>query len=1523
MATFQGTAGNDTITGSVVSPGVVRNPVGSIPSGQPDLLDGGTGDDSMDGGGGNDTLVSSGSADTLLGSGGDDVFRLSGVFGGATAAQINGGAGTDTIVQTGALTLTNAFVSSVERLELSGTLGAVTLRIAQLDTFGTITAAAGATTGSLVISTPTDPALTAIVDVTGLSLLNVTGNAGRDAIVFNTPGTGPFTNISMDAGDGDDLVTTGAGNDALVGGSGNDTLTGGAGNDSLDGGTGTADSLSGGAGNDTIVVGFGTIFADGGADDDLLLVSGAPALAQIIGGTGTDSIVQSGTLDLTNVTVTGVEQLTLGGTVTLRASQLDGLDTIVAATPSGVGTIVMGTPTALGLTAAAAVSGFSKLTVTGNSDRDSLTLVTTGPGTASNIQVDAGGGADSISTGDGNDTLNGGTDSDTLFGGGGNDILDGGLGTGEVLTGGSGNDTITVGPGTALADGGDDDDSFLASGGAITGQILGGAGTDTIVQSGALTLTDASITGVERLALSAGLGTVTLRASQLDTFGTLVAASGATAGAIALGTPTAPGLTADVAVSGLSSLAVTGNDGRDALLFVTANTALTVNAGAGDDAITAGGGNDSLFGEGGADTLAGNDGDDSLDGGTGPGDSLSGGNGNDTLAVGAGTLLADGGIGNDVFRIGDSAVTGQVIGGDGTDVIVQTGAANLTNASVSGIEQLALDSTLGPVTLRASQLDNLTTITAAAGATGGAIALGTATGRNSVADVEVAGLGLLTVTGFAGRDALTFLTTGVGTFTNIAVNAGAGDDLINGGAGDDTLRGEGGTDTLSGGIGNDSLDGGAGTGDVLSGGAGNDSLALGGNVASANGSDGDDSFFATGNIGTATSIASIFGGIGTDRIVQTGALNLTNAAITGVETLALSGVGSATLRASQFDNFATISAAAGATTGAIVLSTPTDLAFVADVEVSGLSSLTVTGNAGRDTLAFLSAATSITVNAGNGDDLITSGDGNDVLLGQAGNDSLLGGAGNDSLDGGAGVGELLAGGDGNDTIVLGANVTEAEGSIGNDVFLASGVIGTLAAPATITGGDGQDTIVQTGTLDLTNTFTSGVETLALSGALFAVTLRASLFDTLTTITAAAGATTGALILSTPTDPAFVADVGVSELAALSVTGTSGRDALTFLTAGAGPFTDVTVTAGGGADSITGGGGDDVLLGQGGNDTLLGDAGNDSLDGGAGTGESLSGGIGDDSIAVGTNIGLADAGDGNDSFFAAGTIGTASRPAQIIGGAGTDTLVQTGVLDLKGASVSGIETLALSSALGAVTLNGAQFDMLTNITAANGDTTGTLMITSATPLNTVAEVVVSDLATLFVTASGGRDVLIFTAPLAGQPAAVNVNAGSGNDAIAGGAGADTLDGGSANDSLAGRGGADSLNGGDGNDSLNGGIGNDTLFGGAGFDRFRFASPLEGVDTILDFSGGDQIEIERSGFGASLFSSPSGFPLVPGRFVSGTTDQATSGAGTGQFVFNTTTSTLSWDADGLGGVGSVAFAVFAPGTSLSASDILVFP
>jgi|GEM_PF-4869300 len=162
---------------------------------------------------------------------------------------------------------------------------------------------------------------------------------------------------------------------------------------------------------------------------------------------------------------------------------------------------------------------------------------------------------------------------------------------------------------------------------------------------------------------------------------------------------------------------------------------------------------------------------------------------------------------------------------------------------------------------------------------------------------------------------------------------------------------------------------------------------------------------------------------------------------------------------------------------------------------------------------------------------------------------------------------------------------------------------------------------------------------------------------------------------------------------------------------------------------------------------------------------------------------------------------------------------------------------------------------------------------------------------------------------------------GNDLIKGKNGEDLIKGGNGNDRLFGQGNNDTLIGGNGNDRLIGGLGNDKLTGGAGADKFIFYSPLDKVDTLVDFDStqGDQLRIDASGFGGGLSWYEDG--LLPiGRFVIGTGAQDSYD----RFIYNNTNANgqLFYDVDGKGGENQVKITTFIGAPELNASDIYLF-
>ncbi|SHJ28828.1 Hemolysin-type calcium-binding repeat-containing protein [Roseomonas rosea] len=310
----------------------------------------------------------------------------------------------------------------------------------------------------------------------------------------------------------------------------------------------------------------------------------------------------------------------------------------------------------------------------------------------------------------------------------------------------------------------------------------------------------------------------------------------------------------------------------------------------------------------------------------------------------------------------------------------------------------------------------------------------------------------------------------------------------------------------------------------------------------------------------------------------------------------------------------------------------------------------------------------------------------------------------------------------------------------------------------------------------------------------------------------------------------------------------------------------TLIGGAGRDALHGGAGNDLILGGGDMDTLLGSEGDDTLRGDAGN-DVLLGGDGHDSLL---------GGDGDDRLF---------------GEAGDDTLLGGNGHDL----LEGRDgTDRLDGGTGADTMFGGLGD---------------------------DRYIVDDAGDLAIELEGGgTDTVVssvsFTIGLAVESLTLNGNAavsGTGNAA------ANRILGNAGHNLLSGMGGKDTLIGGAGDDTLIGGAAADRLTGDAGADAFRYAVAAEGADSITDFlSGTDRIEVSAAGFGGGLAEGMD--LLATGHFAQNTTGRADAPFGTGQFIFETDTPRLWWDADGAGGSAAVLVAGLS-GAFLQASDIQV--
>lgn len=344
-------------------------------------------------------------------------------------------------------------------------------------------------------------------------------------------------NDSIQSGAGDDTVTGGSGNNTAYLGSGNDTfgnwndngndtVYGEGGNDSLTGGMGN-DSLYGGDGDDYLTGGIGADSLYGGAGSDWFSVTDDHEWDYIEGGTSAGDYDAIGFYNY--IGAQGVV-VTFTGT---GAGNYDFIGT------SGAGTFI------------------EIEAIYGTEYADTINASAAGVG----LDLDGGGGADSILGGAGDDWLAGGSGNDTLYGNAGWDEFDGGRDN-DLMYGGA------------------DADYF---------HIYTVSGVDTIF--GGETGADE-----DRLFFHDGVGVS-------------VVYSGAESGSYSI----AGGSSGQFyEIEG-----VTFGSGDDTLDGSAATAPIIADGGAGSDSLVGGSAGDSLSGGDGADTLRGGGGDDTIATGTG------------------------------------------------------------------------------------------------------------------------------------------------------------------------------------------------------------------------------------------------------------------------------------------------------------------------------------------------------------------------------------------------------------------------------------------------------------------------------------------------------------------------------------------------------------------------------------------------------------------------------------------------------------------------------------------------------------------------------------------------------------------------------------------------------------------------------------------------------------------------------------------------------------------------------------------
>jgi Ca2+-binding RTX toxin-like protein len=444
-------------------------------------------------------------------------------------------------------------------------------------------------------------------------------------------------------------------------------------------------------------------------------------------------------------------------------------------------------------------------------------------------------------------------------------------------------------------------------------------------------------------------------------------------GAVAVvgGTPT---------VANTSQVTVSGLGGQDVISLSEANGALpraNLSGGSGNDTLTGGSGGDQLSGQAGNDTLLGRGGFDFLFGGS-ENDTMTGGDADDQVF---------GQSGNDrmIWNPGDDTDLNE--GGAGDDTVEVNGGG--------GAEQFS--ATANGTRVRFDRLNPAP------------------------------------------------FAIDIGTSEELVLNANGGDDrfaatgnlaalidiTVDGGAGNDNLLGSNGADLLLGGDGNDFADGQQGD-DVALLGAGDDTFQWdpGDGSDTLEGQDGADTMLFNGsniaenmdvsangqrvrfvrNVASVTMdlndvesiVARTFGG--SDNLVA-GDLSGTDVSNVVADLAAIGGgddvqPDNVVVNATNDDDVVTVT---GAGPNAQAAGLPA-LVSVSGA-IAGSDRLTVNALAGDDVvdasgLAVTSAL--LTLDGGNGDDVLIGGDGADTLLGGAGDDVLIGGPGNDTIDGAPG-----------------------------------------------------------------------------------------------------------------------------------------------------------------------------------------------------------------------------------------------------------------------------------------------------------------------------------------------------------------------------------------------------------------------------------------------------------------------------------------------------------------------------------------
>ena len=340
-----GDAGNNAASGPETIIGTASN----------DTIDGKGGADIIHGMAGNDTLIDVDGKATLYGDEGDDIFVVKDLNNDTLIepknfSKIHGGTGVDAIRVSGTgvtLDMTQSAWAAGTVIDGMEILDIVSGNALRIDSDGVqrlndtrddtthplrIIGAAGSTFEFPDLSEDwhcADPTAT-VTDDKGRAFYLFEDNSGNQALVQTT-----LTQIIHGTA-GDDTVTLqnrpiiyygDAGNDTISGGTGNDVIYGGIGNDTLRGGSGT-NTLYGGDGNDILYVDSvtDTPYGDAGTDRIILgdgtsgVTFSKASFTKISGGSGTDTLELHGANNILNLTGLSGDKLTSIEVIDIRGT---------------------------------------------------------------------------------------------------------------------------------------------------------------------------------------------------------------------------------------------------------------------------------------------------------------------------------------------------------------------------------------------------------------------------------------------------------------------------------------------------------------------------------------------------------------------------------------------------------------------------------------------------------------------------------------------------------------------------------------------------------------------------------------------------------------------------------------------------------------------------------------------------------------------------------------------------------------------------------------------------------------------------------------------------------------------------------------------------------------------------------------------------------------------------------------------------------------------------------------------------